>query len=274
MFNYSLVLENVPLKNSPTLDLKISTPSTEPIKLLTLHGGPGMDTSYFLPFLAPLQREASLLFYTQGSSGASTMAGLLNELHSILQHFKNDQVIIFAHSFGAALVFEYVRTYGDHLITALILSSWMYDVQCVARYLARFPSEGSDESYKTDADYKAQTLRITDRYFTSPFVNKGKKIIEKIRYNAALSNAIWKTFLADFDGREVVRHFTKPMLSISGSDDLLTDREYLRNGEALNRRIEVVEIGNVGHFPFVEKPEDVNRAIQRFINLFSKKIGK
>lgn len=270
MTTYISTFEEIFLGNLPSLDLKISVPSTKPIKFLALHGGPGMDYSYFLPFLEPLQSEVNLLFYTQGSSGALTMAGLLNELHSILQHFKNDQIIILAHSFGAALIFEYIRTYGDSFLTALILSSWVYDTQWVGKYLDRFPSKSSEEIYISDDDYRIQTVRTANHYFTSPFVNAGSEILNKIKYNATLSNAIWKEFFSEFDGRQVIRNFSKPVLSISGTEDLITDIDYIREGIKLNPRMEVVDIDSAGHFPFFEKPKTVNQAILKFLNCLLK----
>ena len=266
----SLVMESVSLESLPSLDLKMSAPSTKPIKLLLLHGGPGMDYSYFFPFLAPLQREANLVFYTQGSSGALTIAGLLNELHAVLQRFKHDQVVIFAHSFGAALIFEYIKMYGDNSIAALILSSWAYDMHWVERYLSKFPSETSKETYAINDDYRNQTLKMIARYFTPPFIEIGREVLQKVKYNATLSNAIWGSFLSGFDGREVVRSFSKPILSISGTDDLITDHDYLCDGVKLNDSIEAINIGNVGHFPFIETPDIFNQAILRFLSSFSK----
>ncbi|MDO8526659.1 MAG: alpha/beta hydrolase [Deltaproteobacteria bacterium] len=265
----SFVLENVPLVHLPTLDLKILGSPRKPIKCLMLHGGPGLDCSYFLPFLAPLQQNASLLFYTQGSSGALTMQGLLRELEAIFKLFKNDEVIVFAHSFGAALIFEYIKTYGSDSVTALVLSSWIYDTQWIARYFSKFPND-IEESYKTNDAYKAQMLKIADRYFTSFFVDRGKRIFENIKYNAALSNAIWQESLADFDGRQVVRDFKKPILSLSGADDLITDSDYVHSGASLNANIQEIQINNAGHFPFAEREEDFNEAVRRFIESCSK----
>lgn len=266
MTTHPLTFEDVFLGNLPSLDLKISMPSTKSVKLLVLHGGPGMDCSYFLPFLEPLKSKVNLLFYTQGSSGALTMAGLLNELHSILQHFKNDQIVILAHSFGAALIFEYIRIYGDSFIAALILISWIYDIQWLGRYLDRFSSESSEETYTSDDDYKIQTMRIANHYFDSPFVDAGREALGKIKYNATLSNAIWKDFLSGFDGRQVVRNFSKPALSLSGTEDLITDIGYIHEGAKLNLFMEMIDIDNAGHFPFFEKPTVVNQAVLKFLD--------
>ena len=67
------------------------------------------------------------------------------------------------------------------------------------------------------------------------------------------------------DLMENVRSISLPTLIITGADDLLTPLKY---SEYLNREIRgstLTVIPDAGHMVMLEKPEETNRAIERFI---------
>lgn len=234
-------------------------------KLLTLHGGPGLDYSYFLPYLEPLASRIGLYFYVQGTSGKTSLQGLLAELDEVIRAI-GKPLIVLGHSFGAALLLEYLRIPSRN-VQGIILSSWMHDTSWVSRYAERFsPDEDSEDTYASDAQYRDATVAAAARYFTPPFIETGKTLLQNIRYNAALSNQLWQDFFATFDGKEVLGRLQVAALSLTGQQDQIVDVEHVREGVRMATNMSTYEIPNVGHFPFVENAAEFNRLTLDFIS--------
>ena len=100
--------------------------------LLLVHGGPGMDDSYFFPFLEPLRKHFAIHSYAQGTDvelGTSPIDDLVNELQDHISSMDGSRKFILAHSFGAALALERIRRFGDSDLDGLILVSWICDLE-------------------------------------------------------------------------------------------------------------------------------------------------
>lgn len=233
--------------------------------LLALHGGPGMDYSYFLPYLMPLTTHCRLALYVQGTHGAQHMEGVLAELDDAFDTIGRP-CFVFGHSFGAALLLEYLRHHPRRPLAGIILSSWMHDASWIAHYAARFPADAHTEApYTSDAQYRAATVALADRYFTTPFCAEGRRLLQQIRYSATLSNAIGRDFFAAYDGKSIIRALQTPTMSLTGQHDHIVDVAHVRAGVRLSTRISAHELPHVGHFPFVENATACNRLILDFM---------
>lgn len=242
-------------------------------RLLFLHGGPGLDHSYFTPYFGGPEAPYEAVFYTQGFSGKPGTTGLIAELHGFVEKFLDRPLFLFAHSFGAALALEYIRRHDEKNLSGLILCAWIHDKQnWLDDYCRRFaisPRDLKNKEPKDDAEFKAVTLAASDRYyFSEGFSREGTQLWESVRFNSALYNAISREFFDDFSAADVVRSLRLPSLSIAGVNDQIVGIEHVRRGCALNAKIKSVEIGGVGHFPFVEKTAETNRSIADFLQEF------
>jgi pimeloyl-ACP methyl ester carboxylesterase len=236
------------------LDLIARGNPDSPTKILFLHGGPGMGPSYFLPYFDGLAKDAELFFYTQGSSGADTIEGLVDEIDVALPHCRGGHIFILGHSFGGALALEYVKRRGADALDGLILMSWVHEMK--ARHF---------KDYKDDEDFCAKTAAIAEQYFSPSHVDEGRKILSASSYDLSLHHKINETFFNAFSSANVLKQLDRPILSVAGTDDHVVSLAHVRRGCGFNAKIKAVEIAGVGHFPFMEKREEVLAAIREFV---------
>lgn len=222
-------------------------------KILCLHGGFGLDSSYFLPYFEPLAEDFNLYFYTQGTSNVLSVDGLINELMHARRAVGEGKVFLLAHSAGAALLFECLKRHSFPL-DGLILMSWIYDMEWLQRYFKRFPpsADEEDEQYESDEQFKRAMLRIADRYFLPLYVEEGKRVLSQIHYNVTLYDIFSKSMASTYDAKQVIEKLSFPILSIVGSEDQITDVDYVRAGVNLNPRIQTCEIAGAGISPLLK----------------------
>jgi proline iminopeptidase len=101
------------------------------IPLLAVHGGPG-GTSCRFAALAPLADERPVIYYDQLGSGRSdhpsdttlwTVARFVDELEAVRRGLGLDSLVLLGHSWGGALVAEYLLTAPRPAVRAVVLSS-------------------------------------------------------------------------------------------------------------------------------------------------------
>jgi proline iminopeptidase len=119
--------------------------------LIVVHGGPGLDYEYLKPLRA-LSNDYRVIFYDQRGTGLSprvdkkflTIAQSLDDLHSIVQHFRNGKkVILIGHSWGATLVTGYLSMYPEMVSQAVIVEPFiLYPGAPVKEWVEKFKNSG------------------------------------------------------------------------------------------------------------------------------------
>ncbi|HOP86503.1 MAG TPA: alpha/beta hydrolase, partial [Syntrophorhabdaceae bacterium] len=102
------------------------------------------------------------------------------------------------------------------------------------------------------------------------FSSKADKKLLDYQYNESLkcsSEVIYKDFFAcdNFNVMNTINSISLPTLIICGKEDALTPPKY---AEFLQKQIKnstLVLIEDSGHVPLLERPEEVNNAIEKFI---------
>jgi proline iminopeptidase len=99
--------------------------------LVVLHGGPGADHTYFLPWLLPLARTHRLIFIDERGSGQSerlqdvskyTVENMADDVEAIRVALNLGKIDLLGHSCGGVLAEAYALKYQEHL-SHLILNS-------------------------------------------------------------------------------------------------------------------------------------------------------
>ncbi|HLX11802.1 MAG TPA: alpha/beta fold hydrolase, partial [Bacteroidota bacterium] len=92
--------------------------------ILILHGGPGLNHSYFLPQMAGLAKNHKLIFFDQRATGKSSMKldtsavnlkNCLGDIEGLRKAFKLGKMNLMGHSFGGLLAMEYAMKYPKNL---------------------------------------------------------------------------------------------------------------------------------------------------------------
>ena len=94
-----------------------------------IHGGPGLNHSYFKPHLNPLENTFKLVYYDQRACGKSSTPAsdsislkfLVDDIEEIRKVLKTEKINILAHSWGVVLAIRYALRYPGR-INKLILS--------------------------------------------------------------------------------------------------------------------------------------------------------
>jgi len=113
--------------------------------LVVLHGGPGADHTYFLPWLLPLARTHRLIFIDERGSGQSerlqdvtqyTIEKMADDVEAVRVALKLGKIDLLGHSCGGVLAEAYALKYQEHL-NHLILNSTFASTKEMNAVLAR-----------------------------------------------------------------------------------------------------------------------------------------
>jgi proline iminopeptidase len=113
--------------------------------LVVVHGGPGADHTYFLPYLLPLARTHRLIFIDERGSGRSqhlqdtslyTVENMVEDVEDVRQALKLGKISLLGHSYGGVLAQAYALKYQQNL-THLILNSTFPSTRQMNEVLAR-----------------------------------------------------------------------------------------------------------------------------------------
>ncbi len=113
--------------------------------LMIVHGGPGADHTYFLPWLLPLARTHRLIFIDERGSGQSerlqdvsqyTVENMADDVEAVRVALNLGKIDLLGHSYGGVLAQAYALKYQQHL-SHLILNSTFASTREMNEVLAR-----------------------------------------------------------------------------------------------------------------------------------------
>lgn len=144
-----------------------------PIKILLLHGGPGMTHEYLEPFSDFIKNKPiQIIYYEQLGSYYSDQpndAKLWNiprfckEVEDVRQAWGLDDFYLYGQSWGGMLAMEYATRYGEHL-KGLINSNMVDDMHDYETYINKL----RDSMNPTDVDYmksKEEENNTNDQHY-------------------------------------------------------------------------------------------------------------
>ena len=121
--------------------------------LMIVHGGPGADHTYFLPYLLPLARHNKLVFIDERGSGQSqklsnpagyTVENMVEDVEAVRASLGLGRMSLMGHSYGGVLAQAYALKYQrnlTHLILASTFPSTKQMNQVLAKELADAPAD-------------------------------------------------------------------------------------------------------------------------------------
>ena len=259
-------------------ELKLKTIQSDkegsPVTIL-IHGGPGMDHSYFLPYLEELKEVSEIVLYDLGHTHLApySINSLIEELAAVTKRFENRDLILIGHSFGSALILEYLKERAKSDIIGLVFISWIYDGEWFKERsldVIETSKKLSERAFSKEISVQERTklgyLAFLEHYFSPSFQTIGEKLLEDVRYNSQLQSDFWETYLTSFDCKHVLKALDLPLLSIIGERDPIVKASYTKKGHALTPNVVEVNCPEAFHFPFVEANEHVLTRIKSFIH--------
>jgi len=256
--------------------------------MVIVHGGPGLNHSYFLPYLNQLNDVQHLIYYDQKACGqaeipadtnAMRLTAFVEDIETVRKKFGLKQMHLMAHSWGALLAVQYAAKYPQHLKSLILVSPAAIssaDVREASRLingkfehgdqLARSRIIESQAFKNNRPEAMAELIRLSFKQ------NMAKKnLADSIniympedfsKRNAAL-RYLFKD-LASYDFYPLLPGITTPTLIICGAQDV-----GLLFADKIQQAIPTARISrmdNSGHFPFIEQPLEFKQEVVKFVS--------
>ncbi len=256
--------------------------------LLIVHGGPGLDHSYFLPQMQGLARDHQLIFYDQRCSGRSQsdllpeqvrLDAFIEDIEAIRRHYGLGQVNLLGHSFGGVLAMQYALRYPDRLRCLILSNSQGASSEARNEENARL-ARRTDEAYQVKMDsirmspeFQAGNARAYEAFFRHLFSIEfyRPELAEELNISLpdeflANSELLQNLYLdlASYDFHDELDKVKAPTLLVFGDYEPLADLVGPKLQAAFPNAI-TKRIPKCGHFPFIEQPDDFFRLIRNFV---------
>lgn len=228
-------------------------------RVLFIHGAGGSSNAWYFQ-KGPLKRSMEVLCIDlpghgrSPGSGCDSIGQYRDAVYDLLNERPPDRYLIAGHSMGGAIGMSFALAY-PHLVKGLILIGTGAKLSVLPAIL---------EGVQKD---KEKTLRFI---VEAAFSNKTSQQIKDMAFNEMMlcsAETIFRDFSAcnGFSVIDTIASIKVPVLIICGKDDLLTPPKY---SEFLHRslagsRLSLIE--DAGHLVMLEKPDEVNKEIEKFV---------
>lgn len=257
--------------------------------LLIINGGPGLDCEGFIPLAELLSDKYMTILFDQRGTGKSklklidsttvTMDLMTKDIETIRNHFKINKWIVLGHSFGGFLA-EYYAIYYPESIKAMILSSTGgIDLRILDYYNENLQMRLS-QAERDSLKYWDNRVKQGDTTYNAKY-NKGKylasaylynkdyvpKLAQRLAFggNPQITGLVYKDlFKIEFDCKDALSNFTKPVLIIQGRQDIIGDG-IAYEAHSILRNSTIVFINKSGHYSWWEQSEQYKSEVERFI---------
>lgn len=263
--------------------------------VVAIHGGPGGDSAYLQPDLAPLTRWRTLVTYDQRGGGRSELVAEekslsidhhVKDLERLRQHLGLERLTLLAHSFGPILAAKYAIAHPDRVDRMIFIGPlppkkadiWERFQAAMEARLTPEEQERMAEAYSqivegpdtVAACRKFWSIALKPRLaeLVSTDVVKGDLCAappEAIRHGMTVTNRATMASLGDWDLRGDLAGVQAPTLVIHGEQEAIPmDLVEEWTGFLPNARL--LRVPGAAHFPYVERPDLVWPEIERFLD--------
>ena len=265
--------------------LWVSRSGTGP-PMLCLHGGLGLDHTYFRPWLDPLAEHVELVYYDHRGNGRSDRPEdwsridhevWVDDIERLRRHFGFDEILLFGHSYGGYFAQEYALEYRQH-VRGLILCDTSpaadYGEAVFANAAARATPEQLDllatalsrPFTGTAGEFGSTYAAVLPLYFRDPDPARLAAVSAEMRFSPGAFNRGFIECRPHFNTLERLGEIEAPTLILSGQDDFIVPPQH--GAERLHARIdhsELVLFQESGHFPFVEEQDRFLQVVREWL---------
>jgi proline iminopeptidase len=254
-----------------------------------------MDSGYMIPDLAPLAEHHRLLFYDQRGGGRSellrdepglfTMERHVADLEALRRHVGLERLTLVAHSFGPAIAASYAIAHPDRVARMIFLGPVpprAGDME--ARYGAALEARLTPDERARLPALEAEMVRGADpvaacrAYWAiavKPRVAR-PELAARVRgdfcgagaaaIRAGMGVAGPRTYasLGAWDLRAALARVHAPTLILHGQEEAIP-MDLVEEWTTALPRATLMKVPGASHFPYVERPDLVWPAIERFL---------
>jgi proline iminopeptidase len=248
-----------------------------------LHGGPGLDHSYFKPWLSPLAHAMQLIYVDHRGTGRServpletcTIEQMADDLEELRKHLGLDKVSVLGNSFGGMWALVYALRYPESLSRLILVTttpSHEFYQAAEKEIAARATPEQKatmptlfEGTVTTDEQFKRWWDVMLPLYFAHWDPVRGQQMIERGVDNPLVAAHMFAHVIPAYDVRARLGEIRVPVLVIAGRHDWVTP---VGESEQLAERIadaQLVVFEESGHMPFIEEQAAFVETVRRFV---------
>lgn len=241
--------------------------------MLIMHGGSGLDHTYFRPWLDPLGDQVQLVYYDQYGQGRSTrpdsyekisMESWADEADDLRASLGYERILLLGHSYGGFIAQTYALRHPERL-DGLILSNTAPALDYPDVIMANAQSRGTPEQVQAviaglsapvadDASWRQLWNTILPLYFHHYDPQVAASLDASTHYSAEAFNQGMGKIIATFNTLNRLHEIVIPTLVLAGSDDWITPPK--QGAERLHAGLpnsKLATFEESGHFPFIEE---------------------
>jgi proline iminopeptidase len=248
-----------------------------------LHGGPGLDHSYFKPWLTPLTEVMQLVYVDHRGTGRServpletcTIEQMADDLEALRALLGLGKVVVLGNSFGGFLAQVYALRHPESILK-LILVTTSDSHEFYAAATEELHKRGTPEQIATAPALFDGTVTTEEEfarwwdvmmplYFAHWDDKRGSEMVSRIIGNPLVAAYMFATIIPHYDVRQGLPTIRVPTLVVSGREDWVTP---VGESEKIANAIpgaELVIFEQSGHMPFIEEQAGFIDAVKRFI---------
>ncbi|MEM7332394.1 MAG: alpha/beta hydrolase [Chloroflexota bacterium] len=249
----------------------------EPI--LMMHGGLGLDHTYFRPYFDQLSDQFKVIYYDHRGNGRSdkledystlTLDLLVDDAAQLLDELGIEKTIVVGHSYGGFLAQLFAAKYPARL-SKLVLTNTIptFDYQPqpngTDEQLAAFGAAFT-RPMESNEDWRTVWTTLSQMYYKAYDPNIANQLDSATHYTYEAWNA-GSAALATYNTLEKLSSITAKTLNISGGHDFLCPAE--RGGARINGLIPASELTimeNSAHFPFIEEENNFFSTLRNWLS--------
>ncbi len=237
--------------------------------VLVLHGGPGMDHTYFRPDFDRLAERHRLVYLDhrlQGRSGRApidtlTIEQSADDAAALLDRLGIDRAVIAGHSYGGFIAQELALRHPDRLAALLLISTTpgqIGETDDPDADQGPRPPQGFIDAISTapttDAEYEAMAPTVLSYYFHRLSWDEAAPAFADMRYDAE-AFVRGMSVLRGWSSVDRLDQIAVPTLVLVGRHDVPTSWPQSVRIARRIARSELVILEDSGHFPWMEEPD-------------------
>lgn len=256
--------------------------------LLIINGGPGLDCEGFVSLAKLLSDKYMTILFDQRGTGESklnrtdsttvSMRLMAKDIEAIRKYLKIDKWVVLGHSFGGWMAEYYATQYPESIKAMILSSTGGIDLSILNYFTANLRARLS-QTERDSLDYYSRELKNDTtsntrykwaKYLASAYVYDKQyvpDIAKRLAFspNPIITNLVYKDLhKTDFNCRETLRDFDKPVLIIQGRQDITGDGVAYEVHNVLKNSI-IKFVNESVHYSWLEKEKEYKTEVERFI---------
>ena len=248
--------------------------------LLVMHGGLGVDHTYFRPILDTLGDVFQLIYYDHRGHGRSgrppinsiTYEQLADDANALRENLGHEKVGVIGHSAGGFVALHYAIRYQKHLSYLILLDSspaFDYMEEIMANVQQRNPTPEIIAAFNapvasTEKECRDQFKTIQPLYF-SEFSSELEEMMTKVSDKMKIVPEIMArndVLIETYNVSSQLKQIKVPTLILVGKDDFICPPSQAQRIHDSIPNSELFIFERCGHYPFYEAPDDFFRVVR------------